>query len=246
LKKVLIAQDLNKRYLQDAGFLNRAFVTAFTADTNDDILKVHIEHKVDLIITQLYMPGIRSEDLFGIIRQSKDMRDVLTIITCEDTLAQRERCKQCGANAVLTTPLDSALLQAKIQQFLDVAPRQAYRVALNVAVEGKFKDQPFLYRTENISATGILIKAKEGFAQSDKVTFSFFLPDGTRITARGEIARIIKLAAEPGAVLYGINYKEIASDVKAALETFVNKQVEYNSVPVPRPDTEIDKPRKKP
>jgi len=199
----------------------------FTAATNDEALKIHIEERVDLIVTKLDQPGLRSEELFEIINQSKELREVLTVVICDSTLFHRERCNRCGAHAVFATPIDIALLHLKIRQFLDVAPRQSYRVALNVAVEGKFNNRPFLYRTENISATGMLIKAEEIFAQGDRLALSFYLPDGTRVSARGEVVRIVKQGNAPDGCLYGIKFTDIAPSVQSPIDTFIKNELKY-------------------
>lgn len=238
MKKVLIANDLKQLFMEQNSFLNRADIMVFTAETNDEALKIHIEEKVDLIVTKLDLPGLRSEDLFKIISQSRELNEVLTILTCESTLFHRERCKQCGAHAVFTNPVDIAPLHLKMRQFLDVAPRQSYRVALNVAVEGKFNNRPFLYRTENISATGMLIKAEEVFAQGDRLSFSFYLPDGTRVSARGEVVRIIKQENAPDGGLYGIKFTTIAPNVRSPIDTFIKKQLKYKHTLAPQPETE--------
>lgn len=227
MKKVLIANDLKHLFMEKDSFLNREDITIFTAETNDEALKIHIEEKVDLIVTKLDQPGLRSEELFKIINQSRELREVLTIVIRDSTLFHRERCKRCGAHAVFTNPIDIALLHLKIHQFLDVAPRQSYRVALNVAVEGKFNNRPFLYRTENISATGMLIKAEEIFVQGDQLSLSFYLPDGTRVSARGEVMRIIKQGNAPGACQYGIKFMDIAPSVQSLIDTFIKKELKY-------------------
>jgi c-di-GMP-binding flagellar brake protein YcgR len=114
-----------------------------------------------------------------------------------------------------------------MQRLLNVAPRQAYRVALNVTVEGKSKNRPFLCRTENISASGMLIRAEGAFAQDDRISFSFYLPDGTRVGAHGNISRIIKQGTAPDAVLYGIQFADLAPDDKSAIEAFVRKEADF-------------------
>jgi DNA-binding response OmpR family regulator len=226
MKKLLISNELKRLFTEHSSYLDRADITVFTADTNDDMLRTHIVEKVDLITTKLDLPGLRSEDLFDIIRQSKGLREVLAIIICRNTPAHRERCKQCGAHAVFTEPVDIGLLHLKMLEFLAVAPRQSYRVALNVAVEGKFNNRPFLYHTENISATGMLIKAEEVFAQGDQLSFSFYLPDGTRVSARGEVVRTVQRGNAPDGPLYGIKFTDIAPSVRSPIDTFVNKQLQ--------------------
>ncbi len=223
MKKVLLANNLKGLFQDKSSFLDRADIAVFTADTSDEVLGIHREKRVDLIVMRLDMPGIRCEELFNTIRTNKELRAVSTIIVCKSTLADRERCKQCNANAVFTIPVDTALLHVKALQFLNVAPRKSYRAALAVAIQGKFKDKPLPFWTENISSHGMLIRAEEPLAKGDGIFFSFFLTDGTHVSGYGEIARVAQLKTAPDAFQYGIKFTDIAPSVQSAIEAAVKK-----------------------
>jgi CheY-like chemotaxis protein len=221
MKKIIIARDLKRLCLEKSRYLERSDVRVFTADTTDDVLQISLKEKIDMIVTQLDMPGMKSEELYGIIRKSRELREVSIIIVCQDTLAHRERCRKCKANAVLTLPLDGELLSLKVQQFLSVAPRMMYRAALAVAIEGKFKNRPLPFWTENLSANGMLIRAQEPLAKGDGIFFSFFLPDGTHVSGYGEIVRAVQLVNEPDSFQFGITFTSIDPEVKAAIAKVV-------------------------
>src|SRR5512147_528266 len=106
MKKILLADGLRDLFAESGGFLYRADIVLFTAATNDEALMIHERERVDLIVTRLDLPGTATEGFFSAIRADEELRRVSTIIICKDTLAQRERCKQCRANAVFTMPVD--------------------------------------------------------------------------------------------------------------------------------------------
>ncbi len=224
MKKVLLTKDVKKLIAGQNNFLNRSDITIATASTNAEVLKIHREEKVDLIVTQLETPGIESEKIFAIIRDNEELRGVSTIIICNDTLAHRERCKQCRANAVFTMPVDTALLLVKMQHLLNVAPRMNYRAALAVAIQGKFKNRPLPFWTENISASGMLIKAKEPLSKGEGIFFSFFLPDGTHVSGYGEITRINRPGLEQDSFLDGIKFTSIDPGVQSAIDAVIKKE----------------------
>ncbi len=226
MKKIVVAKEIRSLLTEKNNFLERADIALFTAATSDDVLRIHRKENADLIVTQLDMTGIRTEELFTIIRESEGLRDVSTIIICKDTLAHRERCKRCNANAVFTIPVDTVLLQFKVQQFLNVAPRKSYRAALAVAIQGSFRDKPHPFWTENISSRGMLFRSEEPLSKGDGIFFSFFLPDGTHVSGYGEIARVDKPSAEPEAFLYGIKFTNIDPGVQLAIEAVVKKEEE--------------------
>ena len=191
--------------------------------TNAEVLKVHGAEKVDLIVTQLDKPVQERLKSSILIRKNEELREVSTIIICNDTLTQRERSKQCHANAVFTIPVDPTLLHIKMQQLLNVAPRRFYRAVLAVAIQGKFKDRPLPFQTENISSSGMLIKTEEPLSKGDGIFFSFFLPNGTHVTGYGEITRVVPPAKAPDALLYGIKFTNIDPGVQSAIDAVINK-----------------------
>jgi CheY-like chemotaxis protein len=226
MKKALIAIDLISLYMMTDSFLGDADIKVLTAASNDAFLKAHGKEKVDLIVTRLDMPGsIKSEQLFDLIRQNQELRNVSIIIICEDTPEHRERSKKCGANAVFIKPVDIDLLHVKMRQLLDIAPRQPYREMLQIVdIEGKFGDRSFFGHGENISTSGMLLKTEDIFKPGDQMYFSFFLPDGMQVSARGEVVRFIKQALATHVCQYGVQFTEIAPRNKSAIEMYVKKQ----------------------
>jgi CheY-like chemotaxis protein len=223
MQKVLIANELKPLLVGTERYLDRTDISVFFAATNDEVLKLHVEERMNLIVSKLDMPGHRSEEIFEIIRSSKDLRQVSLIMVCNDDAVHRERSKRCGADAVLTVPLDPGRLSLKVRQFLDVAPRQSYRVVLNVAVEGKLKNRPFLCKTENVSSTGMRMRTGLDLAIGDVIACSFYLPGGAKVSAGGEIVRLIEQAPGPDGSVYGVKFTKISPDVKSAIESFVEK-----------------------
>jgi len=224
VKKVLLAKELRRLFPERGSFLDRSDLKVFLAASNDDAQRICLQEEVDLFVTLLDMPGMKSEDLFEFVRSEPRLRKASIIMVCNDTLAHRERCKRCKANAVVTMPVDPAILHMKMQQFLNVAPRMLYRTALAVAIEGRFRERPVPFHTENLSASGMLIRAEEPLAKRSGVFLSFFLPDGTHISGYGEIVRVERLQAEGELYQYGIRFTNMDEDSRAAIETAVELQ----------------------
>lgn len=221
MKKILLADGLRDLFTEQSSFLDRGDVTVFTAATNNEALMIHGRELVDLIITKLELPGTPIEDFFSAIRNDKELRKVSTIIVYKDTLSQRERCKKCRANAIFTMPVDTAMLNLKAQQFLNIMPRKLYRAPLAVGIQGRFRDKPHPFWTENISARGMLIRTEEPLVQGDGVFFSFFLPDGTHISGYGEIARVDQSAN--GGYHYGIKFTNVSPADSSAIEAAIKR-----------------------
>lgn len=223
MKKVLLAHDIESHFRIKSDSLFRANVAVFTAATNDEILKLHERENADLIVTRIDLPGITSEELFRIIRDREELRDVSSIILCNDTPEHRMRCRKCHANAVFTAPVDVPLLAIKVRQLLEIERRKPYRAVLAVGIQGSFRDLPRPFWTENISASGMLIRSEEPLVTGDITFFSFALPDGTQVSGYGKISRAEKLATTPDTFLYGIKFTNVDPAVKAAIKAAVEK-----------------------
>ena len=230
MKKVLIGQDVHKTLRQKNSFLDRTDIKIFTTASNDETLKIHQEERVHLIITEIDMPGMNSEQLFSLIRKDADLRSVSVLMICPNTPAALEQSSRCGANAVLLRPVSPAMLLAKAQQLLEIAWRETYRVLVsvegNAIIHGNPLNTTFFCRSQNISTTGMLIETDKTLAQGDHVVCSFFLPDSIRVQATGEIIRVLPPVSGAIAKQYGIKFSGLPSEVRKALESFVDKKTQ--------------------
>jgi CheY-like chemotaxis protein len=221
MKKVILSKDLQRLFPEQGSFLDRTDVKVYPAGSNDEVWRIWEREEADLIVTQLDLPGMKSENLFELIRNDPKRRTTSVIMVCNDTLAHRERCKNCRVNAVLATPVEPAILHIKMQQLLNVAPRMQYRAVLAVAIEGKFRDRPVPFHTENVSVSGMLIRAEEPLKKGAGVYLSFFLPAGTHVSGYGEIVRAERLKGEKEMYQYGVRFTNVDEESKAAIEAVV-------------------------
>jgi CheY-like chemotaxis protein len=196
----------------------------FFAATNDDIMSVHSAEKVNLIVTQLVMAGMPTEQLFAAIRNDDALRKVSLIIVSPDKPGDRERAQQCSPNVLLTLPLDTSELLKKTQHLLNIPWRESYRVLLSVNIEGNSRDKAFFCRSENISATGLLLETDKVLREGDRLICSFFLPESKQITAAGEVVRAMKQSDKTATKQYGVKFDKLLPDARSAIESFVSKK----------------------
>lgn len=226
MKKVLIAQDLHVLLEQDKTFLNRTDFTVFIMGTNDEALNIHRRERVNLIITNLDMPGMDSQQFCSRIREDKDLRAVSMIMVCPNTPEAIEQSARCRVNAVLLQPVHPLLLMVKAQQLLDIAARETLRVLLNASIDGSARNTSFFCRSRNVSATGMLIETNKQFAEGARLSCLFYLPNSKKIEAKGKIIRTKGQA--PGAKdnIYGLMFTDIAPEVKQSLLDFVESSAQ--------------------
>ena len=96
MQKILFSKDLIPILTRGETLLNRADIMVFAAATTDDILKIHIEETLNIIVTMLDLPGTRSESVYDIIWQSQSLKEVFVVMICEEKSPTRRVANGAG------------------------------------------------------------------------------------------------------------------------------------------------------
>ncbi|HYA89116.1 MAG TPA: PilZ domain-containing protein [Nitrospirota bacterium] len=224
MKKIIINEAIAAGIDKGASILQRKDTKLFIAKTNDEMLSLHRAERVNLIISRIDMPGMACEQLFAVIRNDSVLRSVSLILFCLDRPDDRVRAERCSPDAIMTLPVNSALLLEKAESFLNVPARESYRVLLSANIDGSSRDQSFFCRSENISVTGLQLETERSLALGDWLTCSFFLPDSKRITVAGEVMRAINPTDKSETKRYGVKFGKVAPEDIAAIDAFVKKK----------------------
>lgn len=224
MKKVIIIKELHPLFLSLMQFLNRADITVDVVESSDDMLRSHFNKRADLMIARIDQSGMPFETMEHVIRRNEALRSISILVLYDNRPGFRERCEKSGANAFMSLPVNPAVLANGVLEFLDVTPRRSYRVVLNMSVEGMRNNKPFLCRSENISTHGMLISTSEVLSTGGRIACSFYLPDGTRVGAEGEVARVVKQDGSSSGNQYGIRFRTITPQAEAAIAAFVQKE----------------------
>jgi CheY-like chemotaxis protein len=222
MKKILIAKDLHTLLQQKASLLNRSDIRIWTASTNDELLRIHSAEKVDLIITDLDLPGMSTEQMAATIRGSAELRMVQIIMACPNSRSAIEQCSRCKPNAVILRPINPGLLLARAQKILELGWRENIRVQVNVSWEGHADEITFFCRTQDLSTTGMLIETEKTLPGGTKLTCALSLPDSRQIRATAEVVRSVDRASG-GLKQYGVQFVSISAEDGRTLEEFIDK-----------------------
>ncbi|MHB8881663.1 MAG: PilZ domain-containing protein [Thermodesulfovibrionales bacterium] len=222
MKKILIVDSLMTVIDPDQSLLGRSGHTVLTAVTADQALEIHRTEKADVIITDLHTPGMSTEEFCRVVRNDETLRQVSILLVCRNTTADIDRVMRCNVNDYITKPLDKAVLLSKISQWLNISSRKSCRILLKISVEGKNVTGPFFCTSQNISATGILIRTEKVLRSGEHVTCSFFLPGSERIVTDSEVVRVIQ--NQDGTFQYGIKFLNLSHTSRAAIEDFIDNR----------------------
>ncbi|MCE5194964.1 MAG: response regulator [Nitrospiraceae bacterium] len=220
MKKILIVDDLKPFIEQQKNILCRSDFQILTATSGIDALEIHKELGADLMIIDLDMPGMSGDELCSEIRKNSNLKSVSILMVTRPNEKDIERCKKCGANDYITKPIKAQSLVEKATILLVVSERKNFRALAKIKIEGMSNSFNFSAFSVNLSSTGILIETELSLPISDVISCSFFLPDKTSVSFKGEVARVMKKNGA-GMYQYGIRFTNISNLNKLAIEEYI-------------------------
>ena len=220
MKKLLITNDIKPVLESEQNMLSRNKIEILTASSGADILRIHGDEEVDLIIMNLKMSSMDGDVVCTTIRNSDALKKVSIIIICDNDKSEISRCQACGANAFITNPVDYKEVFRNIKKFLYVAERKDLRIIFQVFIKGEQNDRFFFANTENISNSGILLQTDEVIEKGERTTCSFFLGNDL-VTLEGKIMRVLE--KENNQFNYGIQFININLSTQKKLDELIIK-----------------------
>jgi len=168
-----------------------------------------------------------SKQLCSLLKEDTEHGSVAIIAVCPHTRRARERCSHCGADAVMTRPIKPFALLEQAKTLLNLSWRETYRVLLTVAVEGNFNAGNFVCNSLDISLDVMLVETDQKFNIGDRLSCSFFLPNGSQVQTAGEIARSVAPAPGVKSSWYGVHFLDVSPEAEKTLESFINARVSH-------------------
>jgi hypothetical protein len=165
------------------------------------------------------MPG---ETLCSLIRDDDALRKVSIMLICSEKGTDVEKCVQCGANAFITSPVNTAVLLQEAYQLLQIPPRKTCRIPLKLKLEGTAKNKAFSGTAENISAAGMLFRSSASLEEGDTILCTLSLKDSAALTASAEIVRVLEGGHKKERNLFGVRFSSLSDDAVSAIEAFVH------------------------
>jgi response regulator RpfG family c-di-GMP phosphodiesterase len=186
-----------------------------TAYSNADVLRIHRKEKAAVIITELYGSGMSAQQLCDHIRDDAKLREVSIIVCCRDNGIELARAAECRANAVLTLPLSRAVLRKKVHEFLSIPTRGRFHAQFSARTSGAPR-MAIDCSTENISLTGMLIKADTELRRGDLLQYSLDLAPARSFAMQAEVVR-----NDQGR--YGVRFSRLDPAARRAIEVLVGQ-----------------------
>jgi len=214
MRKIIFV-DRVKQSVDQGLFEELSGFEVFTAYSNADALRIHRKEKASLIITELYGSGMSGAQFCTQIREDEELRDVSIIMCCRDNDVERREAAQCRTNAVLTLPLSGETLRRTIDSLLSISARGRFQAQFSARTSGSPRVE-IDCRVENISVTGMLIKADAELHRGDLLHYSLDLPPAKPYPVQAEVVR-----ADRGR--YGVRFARLDPAAQRAIEVLISR-----------------------
>ncbi|HBR17719.1 MAG: hypothetical protein A3G39_08160 [Deltaproteobacteria bacterium RIFCSPLOWO2_12_FULL_43_16] len=227
MKKLLLVDDVKLFLELEKTLLTRSNIQLLTALSGQEAINIHRKEKVDLILCDMYMPGMNGDEVCRAIRSDEDLKNV-SIIMVTTSAKDIDTCMAAGANDSILKPINPTELLKKVGKYVNIAMRRDIRILARIGVEGVkgVSSESFLGNTVNISSSGVLIETSHVFTIGENVSCSFFLPgNSTPINAEGDVVRKAN-GSQAGMNYYGIRFIDIKEEDKLAIESYAKRHPE--------------------
>jgi uncharacterized protein (TIGR02266 family) len=191
-RSVLVVNADEELFAKIAPLLNREALEVDRFPRAGAALDLVTQVPVDVLIVGYPLPDVGTQELLDVVRrpESPCRRSPLLLLAHRDELEEAKRFIGRGANEAIAVEESAELLQAAVSRLLAVAPRSALRTMVRIVVnigEGAALE---LSQTENLSATGMLVRTDEVYPLGSRLSFEFHLGgQGQPIRGEGEVVR---------------------------------------------------------
>jgi len=208
-KKILIVDDDEFFIEFESAFLQREHFRILEARNGETALDVMRKRKPDLVLLDLYMPGMDGMEVVVRARAEGMMDLPIIMVSKEEDHAKIRELMEAGATDFLTKPIEIEELLEKVNNFLNEAHRSGHRLPVKIKLRYRTLGELMTGESKDLSTTGIFVRTKKALEVGSLVEL-FLYPadnkDAEPIQLMGEVVRNEEPhAGDPGAALKFIN-----------------------------------------
>lgn len=219
MKRVLIASKYSSFLNKKSNLLMRMGFHIHTAMHGAEAFKLHEKHHFDLILIDSKLEDMCGTSFCTLIRQGNVSPRVHIMFACYQTPGTIQRAEECGADTILTKPIDPINLIEMMGAVLNLKLTRAPRVELRVKVLCKSQYSEFSCVSHDISTTGILLETEYELFLGERIICQFILTDQLPVTVEGVVIRF-KTAPEY-MYFYGVKFLSLPVSVRERIDEYI-------------------------
>ncbi|MDH3975650.1 MAG: response regulator [Deltaproteobacteria bacterium] len=223
---ILLVDDVDFTLEIEKKTLERTGCTVLTAKSGAEALEVIGKIRPNLILMDIYMPGMKGDECCKIIKENPQYKDIPIIFTTTAGWEEaKQKCDTSGCDGVITKPFKGYELFREIKRFIKLGEREQIRVSCSSEITFIIAGREHKGKIHDISSGGLFIESKYLPQKGNRAELIFLLPGRERkIKARAEVVRVVErgslLNSEEGRG-FGIHFLDLSEDAQAAVNEYV-------------------------
>jgi len=181
-KKILLADDIELFLELEKTFFRRENFDLLVARNGLQALEITRAQRPDLILMDLYMPGMNGDECCRRIKADPALRDIpVVIVTQAGHDADQEKCRAAGCSDILLKPINRHLFVETARRLLAVSDRVQPRVLARLRVTYGAGGELLTDFTINISTGGLFLETAIPLPAETPLFLEFDLPQPQRL-----------------------------------------------------------------
>jgi uncharacterized protein (TIGR02266 family) len=177
--------------------------------------------RVEVLLVRYPLPDMVLPPFLQTVRHGPCRRSPVLLLADGDRCQEAQRYVGRGANRVLSLDSSPGALHSTLSSLLDVAPRKSRHFIAQLKFESGDGEDWILCRSENSSASGVLLATDRQLPRGTRVHFELTLPTVERpVKGEAEIARLTVVGRERVRGM-GLRFLSFAGDSREIYEDFL-------------------------
>ncbi len=118
MKKILFVDDEADLLKVLSMRLKKGGYEVFAAVDGPEALEMAFSKTPDLIILDVYLPGMNGDDVATILKKDEKTKTIPIILISADATTLEARFKKCGADGFLPKPIESKDLESMVEEHI--------------------------------------------------------------------------------------------------------------------------------
>lgn len=192
-----------------------------TAATGSEAWQMVKRMPPDLVILAWDLTDMTGPELCRRIRGHEASRRVSLLMLTDRASEHSDLCRAAGCNEVLQRPYHRRDLDLLVSRLLTVPARRELRTLTKLRIMVRNEELSALGYSINVSASGMLVQARQILPPEAKVGVHFYLP--FEAAPVGLAARVVRAEFEGGAPRYGLEFSGVPAQDRIRIESFVTR-----------------------
>ena len=230
-KKVLLSENEELLLEMEKTFFRRDKFELLVALTGEQAFDMVEAHRPDLVLLDLFMPGMGGGECCRRIKDDPRLRSTPVILVAPGGgPEEREKCHAAGCDEALLNSIDRQYLLSAARRFFSVSERAAPRIAARLRISYGVGGARHLLSNYslNLSTGGIFLECDEPLPEDTPLALEIFLPARDKpIRCRGRVAWVNDPEKKKKDTLpagMGLQFLDLSLDDLHAVREFLDRE----------------------